>query len=410
MDILWLPSTKQISDSLPIQHNYPTVFQLNLQQEYERIIGDSCQFMIFQNSDIPTYPPQLILPIITDHTVKCILPFRSNKRIPCINYIHNNIPLARSAQPRTGLTNQRNPQDEHLINLILYKDSNFIIDARPKLNVQVNQIKGLGTETNNYRGCVRIYLGIDNIHKMREYYTDIISNLSNINLDMQWFHQLSKICRGAALIVYALDTQHIPCLIHCSDGWDRTPQLTAISMLCLDGYYRDLNGFLKLIEMEFGYYSHKFKDRLGYTELSENPNKFKHQIANNIPQLDMFRQRSPILLQFIWVVYLLVKKYPNAFSFDEECLGYMIQVFYKGYKEALANTVAERVLGSSSMYDDILHHYTDKQQEIIDKKSILDPGQVDIIMWNELYIKHGYPVNVTQARTVMSYPIDIVNK
>eukprot|EP00835_Amoeboradix_gromovi_P005417 NODE_506_length_7505_cov_0.263705.p1 type:complete len:408 gc:universal NODE_506_length_7505_cov_0.263705:4206-2983(-) len=406
MDILWLPdTTAQISEPLPIQHEYPADFSLDLQHEYERIISNSSQYMIFPNNDIPTYPPLLILPIISEHTVKCILPFRSNKRIPCINYIHNNVPLARSAQPRTGLTNQRNVQDEHLINLILYKDSNYIIDARPKVNVQVNQIKGLGSESNHYKGCTRICLGIDNIHKMRDSYSEIISNLSSINLDMPWFHHLSKILRGSALIVYALNTQEIPCLIHCSDGWDRTPQLTALSMLCLDSYYRDLTGFLKLIEIEFGYYSHKFKDRLGYTELSENPNKFKQQIAN-IPQLDMFRQRSPILIQFIWCVYLLKNKYPTAFTFDSDCLMHIIRVFHKGYKECLANKQSDRKPDASSMYDDILYFYKDKQQEITNR-GILDPGQSDIQMWNELYIKLGYPVNVTAGRSVMSYPMEI---
>ncbi|CAF4447663.1 unnamed protein product, partial [Adineta steineri] len=27
-------------------------------------------------------------------------------------------------------------------------------------------------------------------------------------------------------------------LVHCSDGWDRTAQLTSLSMLMLDPYYR----------------------------------------------------------------------------------------------------------------------------------------------------------------------------
>lgn len=53
---------------------------------------------------------------------------------------------------------------------------------------------------------------------------------------------------GVATVV---DLVHVQCktvLIHCSDGWDRTPQLTATSMLCLDPYYRTLEGFEVLIE------------------------------------------------------------------------------------------------------------------------------------------------------------------
>ena len=32
-------------------------------------------------------------------------------------------------------------------------------------------------------------------------------------------------------------------LVHCSDGWDRTPQTTCLTQICLDPYYRTLNGF-----------------------------------------------------------------------------------------------------------------------------------------------------------------------
>ncbi len=31
-------------------------------------------------------------------------------------------------------------------------------------------------------------------------------------------------------------------LVHCSDGWDRTAQLTALAMLMLDPHYRTIRG------------------------------------------------------------------------------------------------------------------------------------------------------------------------
>ena len=34
------------------------------------------------------------------------------------------------------------------------------------------------------------------------------------------------------------------CVVHCSDGWDRTSQLTSLSMLLLDSHYRTLTGFM----------------------------------------------------------------------------------------------------------------------------------------------------------------------
>lgn len=32
-------------------------------------------------------------------------------------------------------------------------------------------------------------------------------------------------------------------MVHCSDGWDRTAQLTSLAMLMLDSHYRTLRGF-----------------------------------------------------------------------------------------------------------------------------------------------------------------------
>lgn len=47
-------------------------------------------------------------------------------------------------------------------------------------------------------------------------------------------------------------------VIHCSDGWDRTSQLTSLAMLMLDSYYRTIKGFEALIEKEWISFGHRF--------------------------------------------------------------------------------------------------------------------------------------------------------
>eukprot|EP00834_Sanchytrium_tribonematis_P007397 NODE_662_length_4925_cov_0.478243.p1 type:complete len:416 gc:universal NODE_662_length_4925_cov_0.478243:1199-2446(+) len=415
METLWLPSNKSIP--YPTPPKAPQIFNIDLLPMYQDLIDKNKseenpdQFRIYNNDSIPTYPPYMILPNISDHTVKCILPFRSNQRIPCINYLHKNIPLARSAQPKTGLTNTRNHQDEHLIHLILYKELNYIIDARPKINVQVNQLKGMGSESHHYKGSIRIYLGIDNIHVMRDSYSDLISHLTSINLNMSWFHHLSKILRGSALIVYAMDTQSIPCLIHCSDGWDRTPQLSALTILCLNSEYRTLEGLSKLVEVEFGFYSHKFKDRLGYTEYEKDLKESSTNVLRSTMK-SFNSQQSPIMLQFYWCVYLLQQKHPRAFNFKAECLIRMVECLYLGYRETLGNRCSQRPDSDKcgSMFDDVLEHAknNDLVGEITDF-SVLDPGKCDMKMWAELYIANGFSVNHTGLKEVMSYPMNISN-
>ena len=43
-------------------------------------------------------------------------------------------------------------------------------------------------------------------------------------------------------IVDLMDQQKTSVMIHCSDGWDRTPQLSSLSQICMDPYYRTMRG------------------------------------------------------------------------------------------------------------------------------------------------------------------------
>lgn len=75
-------------------------------------------------------------------------------------------------------------------------------------------------------------------------------------------------------------------MVHCSDGWDRTAQLTGLSLLLLDPYYRTLRGFQVLIEKEWLSFGHKFAQRVGHGD-------DRHSDAD----------RSPVFLQFIDCVW-----------------------------------------------------------------------------------------------------------
>lgn len=61
-----------------------------------------------------------------------------------------------------------------------------------------------------------------------------------------WYDYLYLIISGAKSIAKDL-LQGINVVVHCSDGWDRTSQLCALSQLIIDPYYRTIEGFAVLI-------------------------------------------------------------------------------------------------------------------------------------------------------------------
>lgn len=54
-----------------------------------------------------------------------------------------------------------------------------------------------------------------------------------------WLQYVSGVVRAASVVARAVAGAR-PVLVHCSDGWDRTPQIVAAAQLILDPYYRTL--------------------------------------------------------------------------------------------------------------------------------------------------------------------------
>lgn len=153
---------------------------------------------------------------------------------------------------------------------------NLIVDARPTVNALAMQAVGLGSENmDNYRFATKVYLGIDNIHVMRDSLNKVIDCLKESDVTplapnrdslakSGWLKHIAGMLDGAGIIVRQVGLQHSHVLIHCSDGWDRTSQLSALSQLCLDPYYRTLEGFIVLVEKDWLSFGHMFHHRSGF--------------------------------------------------------------------------------------------------------------------------------------------------
>jgi rhodanese-related sulfurtransferase len=117
--------------------------------------------------------------------------------------------------------------------------------------------------------------------------------------------------------------KNLPVLIHCSHGWDRTAQVTALSQLFLDPYYRSFDGFRILIEKEFLSFGHQFFLRCGHglNNNSGNRNNYGNNNSGNVKQED---QLAPIFFQFLDCTWQLLKQHVHYFEFNARYLRFLL--------------------------------------------------------------------------------------
>lgn len=118
-----------------------------------------------------------------------------------------------------------------------------------------------------------------------------------------WLSHISSILLAACTVVEKSLKKGVSALIHCSDGWDRTAQITSLVQLMIDPYYRTFEGFQVLIEKDWTSYGHQFRLRLGLMNKNEKD------------------QKSPIFLQFLDCVHQLYSQFPYAFEFNIKFLS-----------------------------------------------------------------------------------------
>ena len=104
-------------------------------------------------------------------------------------------------------------------------------------------------------------------------------------------------------------------LIHCSDGWDRTTQLSSLAQLILDPFYRTLRGFEILVEKEWISFGHQFATRCGRSNIKNH-----QQISSVfIKWLDCVHQLiSPENFEFSILYFLSYHVYHAVWNFYYE--------------------------------------------------------------------------------------------
>uniref|UniRef100_A0A665V1W2 Myotubularin-related protein 2-like n=1 Tax=Echeneis naucrates TaxID=173247 RepID=A0A665V1W2_ECHNA len=273
-----------------------------------------------------TYPSIIVIPTnLTDEDIQQVAVFRAKHRIPVLSWIHpeTQATIVRCSQPLVGPSDHRCKEDERFLQIIMDANAQShkltIFDARQSSVAITNRAKDGGYESESFYPNVELnFLEIPNIHVMRESLRKLKDVVYPTIDDAHWHsaidqtHWLEYIrVKTAAKIADKLESGKTSVVIHCSDGWDRTSQLTSLAMLMLDSYYRTLRGFQVLVEKEWISFGHKFAARVGHGD--ENH-------ANS--------ERSPLFVQFIDCVWQMTQQFPAAFEFNELFLVTMLDHLY----------------------------------------------------------------------------------
>ncbi|CAD8210241.1 unnamed protein product [Paramecium pentaurelia] len=303
---------------------------INILQENSQNQNGLFKYLNNENGIIcSTYYNRLVVPAKAD--LDCIqktAKFRSKERIPILSYAFpingKVISMWRSSQCRTGIGQNRSTEDECYLKYMSfqtvdeqenqYEDKEIrlrIYDARPHINAIGQQVAGKGYEnTLFYRRCSIDFLDIHNIHKVRDSQTKLLKAAFNENVQFlsqleqsQWYDHIVAIIKGSAKIAITMTKEKINVLVHCSDGWDRTAQLTALVSIMIDGQYRTLEGFMILVQKEWINSGHQFCQRSAIGNKQNNEDS-----------------RSPIFLQFLDCVFQMQQLYPLSFEFNEKLL------------------------------------------------------------------------------------------
>ena len=322
-------------------------FQLEQKSKYYLV--DNTSFNICDS-----YPKKLIIPNLNtkniSEDIKICANFRTKKRLPVLTYRNKNgICIWRCSQAKSGF-NGKNEKDILLLTKIADGKKLIIYDCRPKLNAWVNKLKGAGYENKGHYQQITMdikFCDIPNIHAVRSSFEAVFNTVSyNQGINPQssdfnvisnlfntfWYDTIILILKSSFNIYNSIEKDKNTVLIHCSDGWDRTSQLSCISQILLDEYYRTIDGFIILIEKDWMSFGHQFRYRNGFYSNNDTPDSVSKE-----------NQFSPVFIQWLDCVYQLMDQNLNKFEFNENLLLFIAEQVYEGtYGNFLYNNEKER--------------------------------------------------------------------
>lgn len=264
----------------------------------------------------------------------------------------------------------------------------LIVDARSYASAVTNRARGGGVECPEYYTSAEIqFMNLGNIHVIRKSFHALrllcasppdIPNWYSLLERTLWLQHISGLLAANLIVCHAIERNNRPVLVHCSDGWDRTPQICATAQLCLDPFYRTIEGFRTLVDKEWLSFGHKFGDRVGHGVGSEETN-----------------ERCPVFLQWLDCVHQIHRQFPCSFEFSISYLIKLAQHVHSclfgnflgnTFKERLENSIPDRTfsvwpfLSATAIYKNPLYQPN--------REKVIWPAHNvrDLAFWKDVYL------------------------
>ena len=127
----------------------------------------------------------------------------------------------------------------------------------------------------------------------------------------------------AGAVTDLMDIQGSSVLLCLEEGWDLTCQVASLAQLCLDPFYRTIEGFRTLVEKEWVLAGHRYCRTRYFCGAHQIFSAVRFNHRSNLDNSSQDSGFTPVFLQFLDAVHQLHTQFPMAFEFSQFYLRFL---------------------------------------------------------------------------------------